>query len=65
MIIGSDYAKVAGGPRFSMAIKSDGTLWTWGSQLGDGTDLNGHVLFKFEKGKIFLEVAGGGFAQWP
>ncbi len=38
---------IAGGQRHSMAIKEDGTVWTWGnneySQLGDGTTVNKKV----------------------
>jgi alpha-tubulin suppressor-like RCC1 family protein len=38
---GTDWKSVSSGRRFSAAIKTDGTLWTWGNnyrgQLGDGT----------------------------
>ena len=38
---GSTWSKIAAGFQFSGAIKSDGTLWTWGGngagQLGDGS----------------------------
>ena len=41
---GTDWKQVAGGVNFSAAIKTDGTLWTWGrnatGQLGDGTTTN-------------------------
>jgi alpha-tubulin suppressor-like RCC1 family protein len=37
----TDVVKVEGGAMFSLAIKSDGTVWSWGQndsgQLGDGT----------------------------
>lgn len=52
----SDTKTVVAGNGFSMAVKSDGTLWTWGrnnyGQLGDGTmvDRNtpGQILLKEE-----------------
>ncbi len=41
----TDWAKVSGGDRFTAAIKTDGTLWTWGTnsqyQLGDSTPAAG------------------------
>lgn len=40
----TDWASVSAGGFFSVAIKSDGTLWAWGAnhygQLGDGCTLN-------------------------
>jgi alpha-tubulin suppressor-like RCC1 family protein len=40
----SDWAQVAGGGGFSLAIKTNNTLWAWGfnssGQLGDGTTVN-------------------------
>ena len=39
----TNWAQVAAGYEFSLAIKTDGTLWSWGmngsGQLGDGTSL--------------------------
>ena len=41
---GTNWKQVAGGGDYSAAIKTDGTLWTWGSngsgRLGDGTTTN-------------------------
>ncbi|HEY9162740.1 MAG TPA: PKD domain-containing protein [Desulfomonilia bacterium] len=41
---GSVYSKISGGMNFTMAIKSNGTLWGWGTngsgQLGDGTTVS-------------------------
>jgi len=37
------YTSIAAGTRFSLAVRSDGTLWAWGDeygQLGDGTRAN-------------------------
>ncbi len=40
----TNWAKVAAGFQYSLAIKTDGTLWAWGSNatgtLGDGTVIN-------------------------
>ena len=40
---GTNWKQVAGGQNFTAAIKTDGTLWTWGTntngQLGDGTSV--------------------------
>lgn len=44
---GSNWSKVAAGIRFSLGIKTDGTLWAWGKndvgQLGDGTTMDRFV----------------------
>ena len=38
---GTNWSRIAGGCEFSLAIKTDGTLWTWGfnssGRLGDGS----------------------------
>ena len=40
-VVGSGFKAIAAGPNFSFGIKTDNTLWAWGSndsgQLGDGT----------------------------
>ena len=42
-----DVAAIAGGENWSLALKSDGTLWAWGEnaigQLGDGTTIERHT----------------------
>ena len=42
---GTNWKQVSGGQYHTAAIKTDGTLWTWGSnnvgQLGDNTNVNG------------------------
>lgn len=45
--VGSGFAQVAAGVRFTVGIKRDGTLWTWGDNefgaLGDGTTTSSAV----------------------
>jgi alpha-tubulin suppressor-like RCC1 family protein len=52
---GTNWKSVCSAPYFSAAIKTDGTLWTWGynyrGQLGDGTTVN--------KSSPVQTVAGG------
>jgi len=42
----TDWAAISSGMSFSLGLKHDGTLWTWGlndkGQLGDGTIVNKH-----------------------
>ena len=53
-----DVIDVAGGMYHSLALKSDGTVWTWGNnvygQLGDGTTTGRNV-----PGQV------GGLRVWP
>ena len=46
-VIGSDYVSVSAGDTHVIALKSDGSLWAWGSneygQLGDGSNINSAV----------------------
>ena len=39
-----DVVEIATGPRHALALKKDGTVWSWGEndagQLGDGTTCN-------------------------
>jgi uncharacterized repeat protein (TIGR01451 family) len=59
------YTAVAAGDYHSLALKSDGTVWAWGSnhygQLGDGTntDHNGPVQVAGLSGVV--AIAAGGF----
>ncbi|MEJ2552657.1 MAG: hypothetical protein P8079_01250 [Gammaproteobacteria bacterium] len=45
--VGNTYTTIAAGYQYSLAIRSDGTLWAWGnntwSDLGDGTSVHKHV----------------------
>jgi alpha-tubulin suppressor-like RCC1 family protein len=42
------WQKIASGYNYTLAIKTDGTLWAWGNnfyvQLGDGTNTNQNQL---------------------
>ena len=44
---GSNWSKITAGFRFSLGIKTDGTLWAWGKndvgQLGDGTTTDTYI----------------------
>jgi alpha-tubulin suppressor-like RCC1 family protein len=55
----SDVVAVAAGDKFSLALKSDGTVWAWGindnGQLGNGTNLEAHLPVQV------LGVGGSGF----
>lgn len=61
-LIGTGFVSVAAGDHHSLAVRSDGTLWTWGrnqsAQLGTGSsnDQPNPVLI----GDGFMSVAGGG-----
>ena len=56
---------MAGGSDHSLAVKSDGTLWTWGSnvkgELGDGTTIERHDPARVGSETTWVSVAGGGF----
>jgi len=43
----TDWFKVSAGSQFSLALKTNGTLWSWGlnstGQLGDGTTVNTNI----------------------
>ena len=63
---GTNWKQVAGGYRHTAAIKTDGTLWTWGSnsngQLGDNTIINRSTpVTTFAGGTNWKQVAGGGY----
>ena len=63
---GTNWKQVGGGGYFTTAIKTDGTLWTWGQnssgQLGDNTLINRSIpVTTFAGGTNWKQVAGGGF----
>jgi alpha-tubulin suppressor-like RCC1 family protein len=55
------WLRISAGERHSMGLRSDGTLWAWGSnaygQLGDGTNTN--QLVPKQIGTGFISVAAG------
>jgi len=63
---GTDWAKAACGYSITAAIKTDGTLWTWGAdwygQLGDGGEMvhKSSPVQTVAGGTNWLEVAAGG-----
>ena len=61
---GSNWKQIACGSYHTAAIKTDGTLWTWGSngsgQLGDNTTTNRNTpVTTFVGGNNWKQVAGG------
>ena len=63
---GTNWKQVAGGGTHTAAIKTDGTLWTWGrnnvGQLGDNTSTQGITpVTTFAGGTNWKQVAGGEF----
>jgi alpha-tubulin suppressor-like RCC1 family protein len=58
------WSKIASGFNHSLAIKTDGTLWAWGSnqtygQLGDGTTANRSSPVQIGALTTWAQVAGG------
>ncbi len=57
------YVKISGGISYSVAIKSDGTLWAWGlnayGQLGDGTTIDKNVPTQIGTDTNWASVAAG------
>ena len=63
---GTNWKQVACGYRYAAAIKTDGTLWTWGNnnngQLGDNTATNRSTpVTTFAGGTNWKQVSGGGY----
>jgi alpha-tubulin suppressor-like RCC1 family protein len=63
---GTNWKQVAGGRYYTAAIKTDGTLWTWGynynGQLGDDTTTQRNTpVTTFAGGTNWKQVAGGRF----
>jgi alpha-tubulin suppressor-like RCC1 family protein len=61
---GTNWKQVAGGISHTAAVKTDGTLWTWGSNsngpLGDNTTINRSTpVTTFAGGTNWKQVAGG------
>ena len=59
----TDWAAVAAGYDHALALKTDGTLWTWGynskGQLGDGTTTNRHSPVQVGSGTDWAALAAG------
>ena len=66
----SSYTQIGAGADFSVAQKSDGTLWGWGlntsGQLGDNTTVNKSTPVQLLTGLSFTSIGtfGGGLNQW-
>jgi len=65
---GTNWKQVSGGRSYTAAIKTDGTLWTWGSntsgQLGDNTITNRSTpVTTFAGGTNWKQVSGGYIIQ--
>lgn len=62
----TDWAVAWAGNRFSMALKTDGTLWAWGEngqgQLGDGTTANRSSPVQIGSATNWFNVRAGGGA---
>ena len=63
---GSDWSQVSGGGGYTAAIKTDGTLWTWGynniGQLGDNTVTSRRSpITTAGGGTDWSQVSGGGY----
>lgn len=61
VVVGSGFSRVATGWHFSAGLKTDGTLWTWGTsergELGNGTSgRTVRVLVPTQIGTGFIEV---------
>lgn len=60
----NDWVDVASGSYNSLALKSNGTLWAWGGNLGywlgDGTKMNRLAPVPSIPGNDWAQVAGGG-----
>ena len=61
---GTNWKQVAAGVNHTAAIKTDGTLWTWGrnayGQIGDNTAINRSTpVTTFAGGTNWKQVAGG------
>jgi alpha-tubulin suppressor-like RCC1 family protein len=59
------WQKISKGLNFTIAIKSDGSLWAWGSnssyQLGDGTNINKNIPTQIGFDTDWQEISSGQF----
>lgn len=60
---GTNWKSIAAGSFFSLAVKTDGTLWAWGynghGQLGDNTLTNRFVPKQIGTSTDWADVAAG------
>ncbi|MBS7230291.1 T9SS type A sorting domain-containing protein [Flavobacterium psychroterrae] len=58
-----DWQTIAAGPHYTIAIKTDGTLWAWGynefGQLGDGTTVDKNTPVQVGSDKDWESIAAG------
>ena len=63
----TNWLKISMGNNFTLAVKTDGTLWAWGyntaGQLGDGTAINRSSPVQVGALTSWYEVSGGGTAS--
>ena len=61
----NDWNKIAAGGRNSLAVKQDGTLWSWGynnnGQVGDGTTINRPSPVQIGSNTNWLDVYSSGY----
>jgi hypothetical protein len=64
--IGSGYMAIAAGGNYTIALKSDGSLWAWGyngfGQLGDGTTTTSQQVPK-QIGSGYMAISAGDYAH--
>lgn len=63
----TDVTKIAGGGFHSVALKNDGTVWSWGlnnqNQLGNGTSANASVPVRTANLDGVIGIAAGGYSS--
>ena len=61
----NDWQRISAGWGYSLAIKTDGSLWVWGinnyGQLGDGTTTNQNVPTRIGTGNNWQKAVAGSF----
>jgi alpha-tubulin suppressor-like RCC1 family protein len=60
---GATWSAISAGSLHTVALKSDGTLWTWGEntygQLGDGTTVNKNIPTQIGTGTTWSAISAG------
>ncbi len=63
--ISKDWSNISANSLHSVAIKQDGTLWTWGNnekgQLGDGTNKNKNIPTQIGLAYYWDSISSGGY----